>query len=137
MSIIRSADGRKSKTIPYQKHPHAPTAKVLNARNAQLRIRLWELEQLFTVLTGLNDGQSYSNYAVAGTKIKSGPTLKNVLDLRPGHVTWAGHSFGACTSIQFVKSVYYHQHLPSWENTEFEHDLDWSDPFTPLLRTAI
>ena len=90
MSIIRSADGRKSKTIPYQKHPHAPTAKVLNARNAQLRIRLWELEQLFTVLTGLNDGQSYSNYAVAGTKIKSGPPLKNVLDLRPGarHLGW-------------------------------------------------
>ncbi|KIW70129.1 hypothetical protein PV04_02430 [Phialophora macrospora] len=125
MSIVRSADGRKSTTIPYQKHPHAPTAKVLNARNAQLRIRLWELEQLFTVLTSLNEGKDFSNYAVAGTKTKSGPPLKNVLDLRPGHVTWAGHSFGACTTVQFVKSVYYHQHLPSFKDTEFENDSDW------------
>ncbi|ETI19746.1 hypothetical protein G647_08759 [Cladophialophora carrionii CBS 160.54] len=125
MSIIRSADGRKAATVPYQKHPHAPTAKVLNARNAQLRIRLWELEQLFTVLTSLNEGKTFSNYAVAGTKTKPGPPLKNVLDLRPGHVTWAGHSFGACTTIQFVKSVYYRQHLPSFKNTEFEDDPDW------------
>ncbi|KAJ9616291.1 hypothetical protein H2200_000009 [Cladophialophora chaetospira] len=131
-SIIRSADGRKSKTIPYQKHPHAPTAEVLNARNAQLRIRCWELEQLFTVLTSLNEGRTFSNYAVAGTKIESGPPLENVLDLRPGHVTWAGHSFGACTSIQLVKSVYYHQHLPSWKNTEFEHDPDWRPLYTAV-----
>ncbi|EXJ61818.1 hypothetical protein A1O7_02248 [Cladophialophora yegresii CBS 114405] len=125
MSIIRSADGRKSTTIPYQKHPHAPTAQVLNARNAQLRIRLWELEQLFTVLTSLNEGKTFSNYAVAGTKTTPGPPLKNVLDLRPGHVTWAGHSFGACTVTQFVKSVYYRQHLPSFKDTEFENDPDW------------
>jgi hypothetical protein len=125
MSIVRSADGRKSTTIPYQKHPHAPTAKVLNARNAQLRIRLWELEQLFTVLTSLNEGKVFSNYAVAGTKTTPGPPLKNVLDLRPGHVTWAGHSFGACTTVQFVKSVYYRQHLPSFKDTEFENDPDW------------
>ena len=130
ISVIRAADGRKSTTIPYQRHPHAPTAKVLNARNGQLRIRLWELQQLFTVLTGLNGGQTFSNYANAGTKTESRPSLKNVLDLRPGHVTWAGHSFGACTTIQFVKSVYYHQLLPSWENTEFENDLDWR----PLLK---
>jgi platelet-activating factor acetylhydrolase len=132
MSIIRSADGRKATTVPYQRHPHAPTAKVLSARNNQLRIRLWELEQLFTILTSFNAGSHFSNYAVAGTKIKSGPSLKNVLDLRPGHVTWAGHSFGACTTVQFTKSVYYHEFLPSLKDTEFGDDLDWR----PLLKAV-
>ena len=137
MSTIRRADGHKVTTIPYQKHPHAPTAKVLNARNAQLRIRLWELEQLFSVLTGLNEGKSFSNYAVAGTKVKSGPSLKNVLDLRPGCVTWAGHSFGACTMVQFVKSIYYHQLLPSWKDTEFENDLDWRPVFKAVANSDL
>ncbi|KIX94855.1 uncharacterized protein Z520_09545 [Fonsecaea multimorphosa CBS 102226] len=131
ISPIRSADGRKSTTIPYQKHPHAPTTKVLNARNAQLRIRLWELEQLFTVLTSFNQGKTFSNYATVLKKSKPGPPLKDALDLRPGHVTWAGHSFGACTTVQFVKSVYYHEFLPSLKGTEFENDLDWRPLYKP------
>lgn len=131
MSIIRSADGRKSTTVPYERHPHAPSAKVLNARNAQLRIRLWELEQLFTVLTSFNQGTTFSNYATLSSKSKPGPSLEGLLDLEPGRVTWAGHSFGACTTIQFVKSVYYHQFLPSWKDTEFENDLDWRPIYKP------
>ncbi|EXJ66307.1 uncharacterized protein A1O5_10459 [Cladophialophora psammophila CBS 110553] len=131
VSPIRSADGRKSTTIPYQRHPHAPTTKVLNARNAQLRIRLWELEQLFTVLTNFNSGVTFSNYAAARSKSKAGPSLKDALDLRPGRVTWAGHSFGACTTVQFVKSVYYHEFLPSLKGTEFENDLDWRPLYKP------
>lgn len=51
------------------------------------------------------------------------------MDLEPGRVTWVGHSFGAATTIQFVKSVYYHQHLPSLKSTEHENDEDWR----PLL----
>ncbi|OAP64389.1 hypothetical protein AYL99_00361 [Fonsecaea erecta] len=131
ISLIRSADGRRATTVPYQKHPHAPTTKVLNARNAQLRIRLWELEQLFTVLTSFNHGKTFSNYAAVQSKSKPGPSLKDALDLRPGHVTWAGHSFGACTIVQFVKSVYYHEFLPSLKGTEFENDLDWRPLYKP------
>ncbi|KIW31119.1 uncharacterized protein PV07_02797 [Cladophialophora immunda] len=131
ISPIRSADGRKATTIPYQKHPHAPTTKVLNARNAQLRIRLWELEQLFTVLTSFNEGKTFSNYTAVRSKSKPGPSLKDALDLRPGHVTWAGHSFGACTTVQFVKSVYYHEFLPSLKGTEFENDLDYRPLYKP------
>ncbi|KAH0837541.1 hypothetical protein AYO21_05029 [Fonsecaea monophora] len=131
ISPIRSADGRKSTAIPYQRHPHAPTTKVLNARNAQLRIRLWELEHLFTVLGSFNEGKTFSNYAAVRSKSKSSLALKDALDLRPGHVTWAGHSFGACTMVQFVKSVYYHEFLPSLKGTEFENDLDWRPLYKP------
>jgi hypothetical protein len=105
---------------------------VLNARNAQLRIRLWELEQLFAVLSELNAGKTFTNYATAGTRSKSGPLLKGAMDMRPGKIIWAGHSFGACTTVQFVKSIYYHQDLPSMEGTEFENNLDWR----PLLRAT-
>ena len=132
MSLIRSADGRNATKIPYQKHPHAPTAKVLHARNAQLRIRLWEFEQLFTALTSFNEGKTFSNYASPGKKPRQNPCLVHELDLRPGHVTWAGHSFGACTAVQFVKSVYYRESLPSLQGTEFENDLDWR----PLLKVT-
>lgn len=31
---------------------------------------------------------------------------------RPGAITWAGHSFGACTTVQFVKSLFYHPESP-------------------------
>ena len=130
ISLIRTADGQTAAKIPYQRHPHAPTAKILNARNAQLRIRLWEFEQLYTVLTSFNEGQNFSNYAAQGKTPSL--SLKHELDLRPGHVTWAGHSFGACTAVQFVKSVYYHQSLPSLEGTGFENDLDKR----PLLKAT-
>ena len=34
---------------------------------------------------------------------------KGALNLKPGSVTWAGHSFGGTTLIQFVKSIYYEE----------------------------
>ena len=32
---------------------------------------------------------------------------------RPGKVSWAGHSFGACTVVQLLKSIYYHRERPA------------------------
>lgn len=136
VSLIRSADGQTT-SIHYQRHPHAPTTKVLNSRNAQLRIRLWELEQLWTVLSILNAGETFSNYLAHENKSKSAPCLKNSLDLQPGRVTWAGHSFGACTIVQFVKSIYYHHSLPSLKGTKYENDLDWRPLYKPASNSEL
>ncbi|EHY60383.1 hypothetical protein HRR83_000143 [Exophiala dermatitidis] len=136
ITFIRSADGTTT-SIDYQKHPHTPTHEVLTSRNAQLRIRLWELEQLYTVLKSLNAGdKTFTNYAVEdkqdnSTAQSKSPSWKDKLDLRPGRVTWAGHSFGACTMVQFVKSVYYHQSMPSLKGTPYENDLDWRPLYKP------
>ncbi|KAL2435156.1 hypothetical protein ABEF95_014083 [Exophiala dermatitidis] len=136
ITFIRSADGTTT-SIDYQKHPHTPTHEVLTSRNAQLRIRLWELEQLYTVLKSLNAGdKTFTNYAVEDSQDKSKPqseppSWKHKLDLQPGRVTWAGHSFGACTMVQFVKSVYCHQSMPSLKGTPYENDLDWRPLYKP------
>lgn len=137
VSLIRSSDGTIFETIPYQKHPHTPTADVLNSRNAQLRIRLWELEHLFTVLTSLNDGKIFSNYAYPENKSPENPSFTGTLDLQPGHVTWVGHSFGAATITQFIKSVYYHEALPSLKGTPYENDLDWRPIYKPSSNSEL
>ncbi|KIW18883.1 hypothetical protein PV08_03172 [Exophiala spinifera] len=130
-SLIRSADGSTT-AIPYQKLAHSPTAEVLNARNAQLRIRLWELELLFTALTGLNEGKEFTNYASSDTTVpEEMPSFENKLNLRPGQVSWVGHSFGAATIVQFIKSVYYHESLPSLKGTPYENDMDWRPLYKP------
>lgn len=131
ISLIRSSPGQHTISIPYQKHAHSPTPDVINARNAQLRIRLWELDQLSTVLIALNKGKTFTNYAASKHPADPVSPLSNALDLRPGHITWAGHSFGAATTVQFVKSIYYHQHLPSLKGTQYENDQDWKPLYTP------
>lgn len=128
IGLIRNAKGEIEKTIPYQKLSHTPDAKVLNARNAQLRIRLWELELAYTTVKAMNEGKHFTNYAEE--KKEPALDLKSKLNFAPGSVTWAGHSFGAATMTQFVKSIFHHQHLP--EPTESDNkEWDW----TPLYQT--
>ncbi|KAJ9638140.1 hypothetical protein H2204_004451 [Knufia peltigerae] len=130
-SLIRSADGSTT-AIPYQKLAHSPTAEVLNARNAQLRIRLWELELLFSAVTGLHMGKEYTNYASSSThRPEEMPSFEKKLNLQPGQVSWVGHSFGAATIVQFIKSVYYHEYLPSLKDTPYENDMDWRPLYKP------
>lgn len=138
ISFIKNAQGKIQASVPYQKLSHTPTTEVLNARNAQLRIRLWELELIYSVITAMNTGKTFTNYA-AGADLsveekESSTMLQTMLTGRlnfdPGEVTWLGHSFGAATMAQLVKSVFYHQHLPESpiNPTEDEKDVDW----TPL-----
>lgn len=110
ISIVKSAPGEVQRTIPYQKHSHAPSPEVLDARNAQLRIRLWELDLTYAALKAMNEGKTFTNYADSQMKHQS---WSRMLDLQPGHVSWAGHSFGAATMTQFVKSIFYHRFLPT------------------------
>ncbi|KEF56942.1 uncharacterized protein A1O9_07132 [Exophiala aquamarina CBS 119918] len=137
ISLIRSSSGQHTSSIPYQKHSHSPTPDVLNARNAQLRIRLWEMELLSTVLLSLNTGKTFTNYAASPSQREPLPSLSQTLDLQPGHITWAGHSFGAATTVQFVKSVYYHEHLPSLVGTGYEDNRDWRPLYTPAKNSEL
>jgi len=106
VSIIRHADGSR-KSVRYKRLSHDSNPEVLRGRNTQLRIRLWELELLYTALGSLNKGQDLKNLADGGV-----PNLTEKLDLRPSKVTWVGHSFGAASVVQFVKSVFWHQTVP-------------------------
>jgi platelet-activating factor acetylhydrolase len=121
VSIIRQADG-SSKSVGYKRLSHDPSPEVLSERNTQLRVRLWELELLYTALSKLNDGQELRNLAE-----RVAPGLANKLDLGSSKVTWAGHSFGAATAVQFVKSIFWHQNIPTAKGEERSRSL-----FKPL-----
>lgn len=131
ISIIRSVDGTTT-TVPYLALPHDQTPDVLAARNAQLRIRLWELELLYTAVEALEAGSALTNLAHQST-----PSFHYLLDLQPGSVTWVGHSFGAASIVQLVKSVYWHQSLPNINGTGYEDDPDWQPLYTPAENSAL
>ena len=115
--------------VPYQKLAHKPDPKVLEARNKQLRIRLWELELLYSAISAMNNGRTLGTYSMSKP-----PSFKSSLDLAPGKVTWAGHSFGGTTIVQFVKSVYYHESLPT-PPSESTHD--WTPLYRPSTNHAL
>ena len=78
---------------------------VLEERDEQLKIRIFELTALYRALESLNKGMLRTNLASKSQKGLLVP--ESSLDLKPGSVIWAGHSFGGATIVQLVKSVYY------------------------------
>lgn len=78
---------------------------VYEERDEQLQIRLFELMAAFRAVEMLNEGLSLRNLASSTPSECAIP--KGAFNLKPGSITWAGHSFGGTTLIQFVKSIYY------------------------------
>ncbi len=130
VSIIRQVDG-STKIVRYRKISHDPSPEVLRQRNEQLRVRLWELELLYTALASLNNGEDLKNLADT-----SAPSLSRTLDLGPSKVTWAGHSFGAATAIQFVKSVFWHQTVPKAASESRSRSM-FQSLYTPAENSAL
>ena len=112
ISFIASKSPKSSTSIPYNQISHKATPENMEARNSQLRVRLWELELAYSALTELNDGRSPPNYAPESDPHSSSTDFRGRFDLAPSAVTWCGHSFGAASVHQFVKSVFWHQSLP-------------------------
>jgi platelet-activating factor acetylhydrolase len=131
ISLIRKTDGTTF-SVPYRALSHEPRPDILLARNNQLRIRLWELELLYTAVEKLDLGESLTNLAH-----ESAPSLKNMLDLSPGSVTWAGHSFGGASIVQFVKSIFWRQSIPNLKGSEHENDPAWQPLYTPAENSTL
>lgn len=142
VSFIRDVEGKITKKVDYKALPHTPSRKVEEARDEQLKIRLWELGMIHKILVQMDHGRQLTNFIadraeepqqqtlyskgslaelasrLAGDKFpdqykpavtKGDLTMfKSKLDVHtPGKIAWAGHSFGAASVIQFVKTVYY------------------------------
>ncbi|KAH8879646.1 phospholipase A2 [Thozetella sp. PMI_491] len=98
------------RVVPYTRIPHSQTSDVWEARNTQMRIRLWELGLVMEAVSALDLGME----TVIGTNM-NGTTpwgslaqFTGKLDIHePGRVIFAGHSFGAATTVQLLKSTYY------------------------------
>ena len=134
VSWIRGPGGTIESEIAYRKYPHNPSTEVFDGRNAQLRIRMWELGLLYSALIKLNEGQALTNYASSNSTF---PSFKSSLDLSPGHVSWLGHSFGAATITQFIKSVYYQRSLASSKSPAKSDGNDWTPLFKPSSESTL
>lgn len=117
------------RAIQYLKLPHTPSPEVEEGRNAQLKVRLWELGLLHDALLKIDEGAKPTN--INKSSASSLLAFENKLEVHePGCITFAGHSFGAATIVQFVKSVFY---APENSSTPS----DYEPLFNPSPRSAI
>lgn len=109
ISFIRSTDRSSPEMVDYVSLPHRTSPEVEEKRNEQLKIRLWELGLIHDALLKIADGKGLTNVATdAPHDIADRHRFASLLDLHtPGKISWCGHSFGAATVVQFIKSVYY------------------------------
>ncbi|CAO2658065.1 Nn.00g073250.m01.CDS01 [Neocucurbitaria sp. VM-36] len=117
LSIHHTPEAKeKVKRVEYRQIAHKPSTEVYEARDEQLRIRLWELGMIHDALLKLDEGRRIKNVALEHHKKGAKDMLAMFSSLlnvhEPGAISFAGHSFGACTMIQFVKSVYYRTSSP-------------------------
>ncbi|KAL9103613.1 MAG: hypothetical protein Q9163_001377 [Psora crenata] len=108
ISFIKDSPGNHGEPVHYKKIPHIPTPEVEEARDQQLKIRCWELGLVHDALVRMNHGDKITNTQAVALSDSQPAAFQSLLDLgTPGRISWSGHSFGAATMVQFVKSVYY------------------------------
>lgn len=115
LSVHQTPDQKeKTKRVEYRSIAHKPSTETYEARDEQLRIRLWEVATIHDALIKIDQGEKLKNVALDQPKHAEKDLLtmfQNTLKVHePGAISFAGHSFGACTMVQFVKSIY---HRPS------------------------
>ena len=116
---VVNCENNTREPIYYNRISHDPRPEILDARNDQLQIRMSELDMLYAIIDQLNQGKQFTNLAPdsCGRKACEIPFFDSKLDMRPSKVVWIGHSFGAATMVQFLKSVYWSHSLPKTKST--------------------
>ncbi|KAM0719812.1 hypothetical protein Q7P37_003947 [Cladosporium fusiforme] len=118
IQFVRATANTPARTIPTNKIPHTPCRETYEGRDKQLRIRLWEMSLAFEALMKIDAGESVENLDENTSWSKKERTevlsrFEGILDIHePGKVSWAGHSFGAATTVQLLKSIFYYQERP-------------------------
>jgi platelet-activating factor acetylhydrolase len=133
ISFVRNkANKGKLTAIEYRRIPHQASTEVYQARDEQLRVRLWELGLIHDAILKIDEGISLENLTADRKTLDGKDQLamfKGMLDAhKPGSIALGGHSFGAATMIQFVKSTFYLSGAP---------DSDYDPLFTPSISSSI
>lgn len=93
--------------VPYIRISHDSTPETWDARNQQLKVRLWELGLIHEAIMDIDSGLDMNNMN-ASTPAASLAQFGSKLNVQePGSIIFGGHSFGATTIVQFLKSTYY------------------------------
>lgn len=98
--------GRSTRrSVPYTQISHNATDETHELRNAQLRIRLWELGLIHEAVLNIDEGGKHLNLNKHASPLDH--FAKQLRVHEPGTIIFGGHSFGAASVVQFVKSVFY------------------------------
>jgi platelet-activating factor acetylhydrolase len=109
--IHGSGSAKPIKSVDYKRIDHKPSSDVYAARDEQLRVRLSEMGLIHSALLKIDTRQRLTNVA-GDAKTSAGKDMltmfAHLLAIHePGSISFAGHSFGAATTLQLVKSVFY------------------------------
>lgn len=124
----KSTSKYPTRTTGYKKLSHTPSPEVEEARNAQLKIRLWELGLIHDSLLKVDEAKPLTNLNSSSVSLAM---FNEKMDVHtPGKITFAGHSFGAATTVQLVKSTFY-----SSETSQAPPE--YTPLFTPFSRSSL
>lgn len=118
IQYIRATKDSEARTVDPVKISHTPSKEVYEGRDKQLRIRLWEITKAHEALLKIDAGEPMENLDDNTShkrkeRIDVLQRFSGKMDVhRPGKIAFAGHSFGACTTVQLVKSVFYSPERP-------------------------
>lgn len=105
-TVIRDGKKHSTRVVPFKNIALQGGTDVHEAREAQLRIRFWELNLLYEVIMVIDVGKAAQILSYFPPEVIQGFCGKlHIQD--PGSLIFAGHSFGAATVFQFVKSIFY------------------------------
>jgi platelet-activating factor acetylhydrolase len=135
----KAAESRAKTTKHYNRIPHTPSPEVEAGRNAQLKIRLWELGLVHDSLLRIDLDAPLTNLNTSSTSLSMFKELLNVHE--PGKITFAGHSFGSTTVTQFIKSTFYgsqngtapQEYEPLFSPTSRSSIVQQITPCTPVI----
>ena len=136
------------RAVPYRRIPHDATDEVHELRNEQLRVRLWELGLLHEAILALDDdedddddgsgGEKFTNLNRSTPKEALGQFAGRLHVRDPGSIIFMGHSFGAATVTQFLKSVFYADEIGAASSTDTDTEAEGNDPlYVPAPGSAI
>ncbi|CAK7213832.1 hypothetical protein SBRCBS47491_001940 [Sporothrix bragantina] len=93
--------------VPYQRIPHNETPEIWDLRDKQIRIRLWELGLIHDAVLRIDEASPLTNLNMS-TPAAAVAQFTDKLEVHnPGDIIWAGHSFGAASILQLLKTTYY------------------------------
>jgi platelet-activating factor acetylhydrolase len=101
----RFLKSRTRRAVPYRRIPHEVTDEIYEQREGQLRIRLWEMGLIHEAVLAMDEGKPFTNMNASTPSLDQFVGRLNVHE--PGCILFGGHSFGAATVVQFLKSTYY------------------------------
>ncbi|KAM3467060.1 hypothetical protein NHJ13051_005192 [Beauveria bassiana] len=91
--------------VPYRRISHDVTPAIYEAREEQMRIRLWEIGLVHEALLATDARSPFTNLNLSTPSLDQ---FAGALDVqRPGSLIFAGHSFGAATVHQLLKCTYH------------------------------